>query len=233
MNKNPYTSMKFDNTPYEKAKVDTEAKINNIYDAEIGNVSNQQMLAGSVQGVGNIGRVSADTAAKVYGQRDQRVANNFAEISQQKMASEAGFNREKQNLSNEWEANKPNAWDYITSAASFLPGIGQFASAIGVFDKMFGKKGAKTASPVFNYNGIVPPNFDITTNQTDNTAITPPVVDTGVNDVKQTNVNFYPSLNKLDPNWNSNLLKNFGKNPQNLYDPLRLNNKKRNILKTF
>lgn len=209
MNKNPYTSMKFDNTPYEKAKVDTEAKINNIYDAEIGNVSNQQILAGSVQGVGNIGRLSADVASRVYGQRDQRIANNFAEISQQKMASEAAFNREKQNLSNEWEANKPNAWDYITSAASFLPGVGQFASAIGVFDKMFSKKGAKTATPAFNYNGIVPPNFDITTNQTDNTTITPSVVDTGVNDVKQTNVNYFPSIGQFKNYTPSNILKPF------------------------
>lgn len=203
MNSNPYTSMKFDNTPYEKAKVDTEAKINNIYDAEIGTVSNQQALASSVQGAGNIGRLSAETAAKVYGQRDQRVANNFAEISQQKMASEAAFNREKQNLIAEWEANKPNVWDYISSAAPMLSGATNMLSTFGVFDNLF-KKGAKSATPAFNYGGIVPPKFDIAT---DNTLT--PTIDTGANQVKQTNVNFFPSIGQFKNYTPSNILKPF------------------------
>ena len=120
--KNPFSDLKFDNTPFRKRRDETIQANNTIYDASIGEAANRSAMAGSISGVANQGRLSADTFAKITEARNNKNASIIAGYNQQEAQAETAFNRERDYKSAEWEASQPTFLDYLTSASSLALG---------------------------------------------------------------------------------------------------------------
>jgi hypothetical protein len=120
--KNPFSDLKFDRKPFEDRKNETLNASNTIYDASIGEAANRSAMAGSVSGVSNQTRLSADTFAKITEQRNNKNASIVAGYNQQSAQAETAFNREKQNKEAEWEANQPGFIDTLASLSGVALG---------------------------------------------------------------------------------------------------------------
>lgn len=151
MNKNPYTDLQFNGSAYDIERDKILKATQNIYDANIGETSNQAALSGAVAGVANPSRITAETYAKVAGERDARQASITAEMGQQKANAATSFDTQKQLASAEWAASQPNFFDYATGGFSALASVVQPLASIGLFDNLFSKwkKTKATSQPSY------------------------------------------------------------------------------------
>lgn len=120
--KNPFSDLKFDRKPFEDRKNETIAATNSIYDASIGEAANRSAMAGSISGVANPTRLSADTFAKITGARNEKNASIVAGYNQQAAQAETAFNRERDYKSADWESSQPTFLDYLTGASNLALG---------------------------------------------------------------------------------------------------------------
>lgn len=130
---NPYAGLKFDGSPYDRALAKALNVTNTIYDSKIAETQNRSAMAGSVAGVANQTRLSADTTANITSQRDEKVAGITAGYENQKANSEVAFNNQKQQLSAQWEQNRPGFFDFLAAdlniAGAAFGGISAIAGA--------------------------------------------------------------------------------------------------------
>lgn len=131
MEKNPYDALQFDSSPYKVAKNQSLSKSNNLFDATIGEATNKSALAGSVQGAGNVSRLSADTFARVSEQRDQRNSQLETEFNMREVDAMTNFNNQKKFNSAQWEASQGSVFDTVFGLA--VPALTQ---GIGVWDAL-------------------------------------------------------------------------------------------------
>jgi len=124
---NPYENLKFDGSAYDRALAKSLNVTNTIYDAKIAETANKSAQAGSVAGVANTTRLSADTYADITSQRDSKIAGITAEIENQRANSETAFNNKKQELSAQFEQQRPGFFDFLASdlgiASSVIGGV--------------------------------------------------------------------------------------------------------------
>lgn len=151
MNKNPYTDLRFDGSAYDIERDKILKATQNVYDASIGEASNQAALSGAVAGVANPSRITAETYARTAGERDARISNITAEMGQQKANAATSFDSQKKLASAEWEASQPNFLDYATGGFSALSSLVQPLASIGVFDNLFKKWKKTKATPKTSY----------------------------------------------------------------------------------
>ena len=189
--KNPFSDLKFDNTPFRKRRDETIQANNTIYDASIGEAANRSAMAGSISGVANQGRLSADTFAKITEARNNKNASIIAGYNQQEAQAETAFNRERDYKSAEWEASQPTFLDYLTSASSLALG------GLSIFNAV--KTGSNIASGIIGgaNTGLSAINSKVQGGSgNNNLSFTPTPITTPTNteqivkDVANTQVNF-------------------------------------------
>lgn len=145
--KNPFSDLKFDRKPFEDRKNETLNASNTIYDASIGEAANRSAMAGSVSGVANQGRLSADTFARITGDRNAKNASIIAGYNQQAAQAETAFNRDKQNKEADWEASQPTFLDYLTGASNLaLGGLSIYSAIKGIGTTPFAPTGGRGLS---------------------------------------------------------------------------------------
>jgi len=148
MNSNPYSKLRFNPASFESAKMDAVNQARNTFDAQMGDALNTGAMAGSVQGVANPTRLGSDSAARIYDKRSQVTSDIITKFDSMKANAASTFDSRKQFLDAEFEASKPNAFDYFSFGANALGAIASPLASLGIFDKFL--KLANPDKPAFN-----------------------------------------------------------------------------------
>lgn len=123
---------------YAAAKQRSIDKTTGVFDATIAEAENKSAQAGSVQGVGNAGRLAADTYAKVSEQKSRRISSIEDQYNNYELQHKAAFNNQAAWNKQQYEMNKPGFLDWLGIGANIASGVAGIPGVISGIAKMLG-----------------------------------------------------------------------------------------------
>lgn len=105
---------------YNKAKNETQTKMFNLADADIGNTANKYNMASGVAGINNPARLGADTVADIMSNRDKSIANAFLAFNQQEAGAKQQVSDTAAKMQYNEELNAPSWRDYASNIMNSL-----------------------------------------------------------------------------------------------------------------
>lgn len=145
-----YVEPEYKDPGYEAAKQRSMDKTRGIFDASISEAQNKSASAGAVQGVGNAGRLAADTYAKVSEQKNRRLSATEDQYNNYELQHKASFNNQNAFARQQYEMNKPGFLDYLGFAGNLAGSGFGIASALGAFGGAMKTLDKTTTTPAIN-----------------------------------------------------------------------------------
>lgn len=133
-----YIEAEYKDPGYAAAKQRSIDKTTGVYDAAIADASNKSAQAGAVQGVGNAGRLAADTYAKVSNEKNRRISAIEDQYNNYELQHKAAFNNQQAWSKQQYEMNKPGFLDYLGFGVNLASGVASIPGVVSGIGKLFG-----------------------------------------------------------------------------------------------
>lgn len=135
---NQYIEPEYKDPGYAEAKKRSKELTTGIFDASIANAANKSAQAGSVAGVGNAGRLAANTYAQISNEKSRRISAIEDQYNNYELQHKAAFNNQNAFAKQQFEMNKPGFLDWLgfgVNTAGSLFGMGNALGLIGAGTK--------------------------------------------------------------------------------------------------
>ena len=120
---NSFVEAEYKDPGYMEAKKRSQDLTTGIFDATIADSANKAAQSGSVQGVANTGRLSADTYARVSAEKARRLSAIEDQYNNYELQHKAAFNNQQALARQQWAMEKPNFLNWLGFGVNTLGSI--------------------------------------------------------------------------------------------------------------
>jgi len=104
-----------------------------IYDSQIADTANKSAHAGSVQGISNPGKLSADAYSRITSEKSKRISAITDQYNNYAIGHKLALERQNALNKQQWEMNKPNALNWLSTVGQIGASVFTGGAAAGLF----------------------------------------------------------------------------------------------------